>query len=260
VGKVVTEGLHSGGILEMQEGVIVALARQAFGTQTLRQPLSPVEVDWQIKREPTLQAHVHETKLSIQEVQVKMQTLPLLARDHQFLGGALTLHDKRLARFDDRKNTDQPFRDVVSFSNCPRQVFFGLATGFRRGRLQVLIRPLGGGGQLRDMGLQFRRGLLDEATEVLEQHSVRIQKACKRTVGKQVAQVAAEDQPVKHGQRAFDSIGVDLQKVVHGSSLRHARGSGRVVAVQSSPDNRSRYYAIETGRKVTFWLRPEAAL
>ena len=149
---------------------------------------------------------------------------------------------------------------MVPFSNGPRQVFLGLTTGFGSGRLQVRIRPPGVRGQLLNMYLQFRRGLLHEATEVLEQHPVRTQKACKRTVGKQVAQVAPENEPVEHGQRAFNNICVDFQKVVHGPSLRHDRGFDRVVAVQSLPDNRSQYYAIETGWHVTFWLRPEAAL
>lgn len=181
---------------------------------------------------------MHETEFSIQEVEIEMQTLARFAPHHQLGAGPDTLHHERLAAFQDGKNTDQPRTEVVPGRNSPRQVFFGLTTALVVAVVKYSYgRPAAA--NCSTWALQFRRGLLNRATEILEQHAVRTQKARKCAAGKQAAQVAAEDDPVEHGQRAFNSVCVDFPKVVHDSSLRHDRGAGRAAAVQSSSDNRS---------------------
>lgn len=189
-----------------------------------------------------------------------MQTLAPLARDHQFLGCPVTLHTKRLARFHHCENANQPGAELIPRRNGARPLFFGGAARRRAGRVQILIRPAGGGGHLLDMHLQFCRGLRNKGIEILKQDPVRIQKAPKRTVGEEIAQIAPENDPVEHGQCAFDGVFVGCLKVGHSASLPHDQDARRTAPVPAPSDGRRPYYAIGTAGRTTFWLRPEAAL
>jgi len=72
--------------------------------------------------------------------------------------------------------------------------------------------------------------------------------------------IAAENEPVEHGQRAFNVILVDLQKLVHGLFLLGKCGFSGLLLIERPSADRSQYYATRTGLPATFWLRPEAAL
>ena len=264
MGKVLTQGLCGGHIVDAQETVVVALITNSLAIHFLGQPLVAVDVHLHLKRKPTLYAHVQEAKLRIEDVEVEVQALAPSPHYFQFLALAIALHCKRGARFQDREDTNQALTHAISFGNRARQVFFGLATVLGRGRRQVQVRATGLSRNLLRLGFHLLRRCLHIGLELLEQHALPPQEPGKRPLWIQSRQMPLEDEAIKHRQCAKYRVLMYTQKRVHSLSRDIMVG---VRSLRASPYRRlsrrsfSLRYTTWTGFfQGRLWLRPKAAL
>ena len=186
--------------------VVIARVGHLALIQLARQPLAPVEIDLDFKREPTLETDVYEAELGVQVIQIEMQALAKLAAHFQFMRLGVAFDPKRPARFDHGEDTDQSRCHAVLVRDFPRPVFFGLFAFGRQVLFQIDVGPAGVFSHLLDMRLEFFGGGLDIATKVFEQDALAAEEVGQTLSRKEIEQVALEDNPVEGGQRSADHV------------------------------------------------------
>src|SRR6266705_3153279 len=102
------------------------------------QPLTPVDANLDLERKPALQPQVHEPKLRVQMVEVKMLALAAFQLELQLFGLAITAEKISAAGFHAAKDADQPVLESVLVDEFPGQSFLA-----RKTRGQVTKRPAG---------------------------------------------------------------------------------------------------------------------
>lgn len=99
-----------------------------------RQPFASVEANLNRERQPSLQSDMHQAKLAVLIVVIKVQALSFLRKQFQMLRRRIFLQVKRLPWLDTSKDTDQTFSDPLLLPNLQPQFFFRYLR-----RLQVLV-------------------------------------------------------------------------------------------------------------------------
>src|SRR5204862_1715012 len=164
------EALRQRGVREVEHTVVNLREAAAAPMELLRQPLAAVDTDLQPKRQPRLQADVHQSEIPIPVIEIQMRA-PTLARDQlQALSLPVPAHGKRPAPFYALEDGDQPLADAVARQNLPGAILFPNLP-----RREVLERPALLVRHHAGMRRQLLRQAFGEWTEVLQQHVVLVQ-------------------------------------------------------------------------------------
>jgi hypothetical protein len=110
-GHVVCEPLCARGALQRHEGVVDTLVCEVVAVHLVGEPVVAVEVDLDLEGEPGLDLHVHQTELTVEEIETEVEARSL-SGDEPGLGFGI---DKAIgpARLDPREDTDQALADPV---------------------------------------------------------------------------------------------------------------------------------------------------
>ena len=144
VNKTVCESLCPRYILNLDEGVLDPHIVYAMLVQFPGQPFVAVDVDLDDKGEPGLNTHVHESELTVYEVEVKAQTAGIIGGKPWFTFPIFEF--ETLTGLDDGKHAYQTFADAVPLSNLSGSLFFP------NGPAQVKVRTIGFPGYLHGVG------------------------------------------------------------------------------------------------------------
>jgi hypothetical protein len=93
------------------------------------QALTPVDANLDLERKPALQSQVHEPKLRVQMVEVKMLALAAFQLELQLFGLAITAQKISAAGFHAAKDSDQAVLESVLVDEFPGKGFLARITG-----------------------------------------------------------------------------------------------------------------------------------
>src|SRR4030095_15221359 len=199
-------------VRDLRETVVALDVADASPLQLLRQPLATVDTNLNSERQPGLQAHVHQAKLAVQIVKVKVQALTFFRHQFQLLRGPVLPQIEGLARFDTGKHTYQPLLDAVPLHDLQCQFLF---RSFRRG--QINIRSPHFARQLFRVCHQPLRQTYYVAAKILQQHMMAVQKNLEPLNMRYRTQGAAKQHAIKSRKCSSYAVAVPLQKTLHDS-------------------------------------------
>ena len=101
-------------IIDGQQRVLVADIADTPPVQLPGEPLAAVDVDLAVIRDPSLQAHVHEPELGVDEIQVVVQALAFTAEQLEPSAVVTLTNLEAVTRFDRADQTHDPLRDLIT--------------------------------------------------------------------------------------------------------------------------------------------------
>ncbi|MBI4330210.1 MAG: hypothetical protein HY673_02875 [Chloroflexi bacterium] len=178
-----------------------------------------IDVDLNGEGEPSLQTDVHETKLGINVVEVKMKTLTPLPDGLQLVGLTVPSYREGLAHFRGVKYANEALGDIIPGGDRLSKFFLGLAAcGFADSPIEIDIRAAGIISDFLNFRFQFFGCLRDVSCKVLKQDILLTQKVSKALAQDQARQVALENHSVEHSQCAGDHVLVYTKELFHSLS------------------------------------------
>jgi hypothetical protein len=122
----VSEALQIG---HPQKGVLLLLIGDARLIQLFSQPMPAVEAKIDLEGKPGLQTQVHEAKLGMLEIEIKMAALARLDLHFNVFGLGVSDDLKGCAGFDAVKNGDQSIGDFIAGGQLPDQILLASLAG-----------------------------------------------------------------------------------------------------------------------------------
>src|SRR5258705_1019254 len=196
----------------MRKAVVSLAVANAGSVHLACQPLAPVDTNLNTKGEPGLQPHMHQAKLPVQVVKVKMQTLTFLRHQLQMFRGRVFPQIERLTWFDTSKYTDQALLKAVPRYYLQSQFLFRI---FRRGQINIRSRRFAR--QLFRVFHQLLRQTYYITAKILHQHVVAVQKDLQPFNMGNRTQGAAEQHSIKSRKSSSYAVAVPLQQTLHDS-------------------------------------------
>src|SRR5262252_135068 len=175
-------------------------------------PFSSVNADLYAKGQPSLQSHMHQSKFTINVVEVNMQTLALFPFQSQFLSFTVLSNGKSLARFNARQNTYESLSNFISLHDFTSNSFFW---DFRR--LNVTVRTFVFDGVRLSVCLNTIRKLLCKPHEIFVKHPIDRQKYFQSFYVTYRPQCATEQNSVETCYSTDDAVLMPFQKTLHSS-------------------------------------------
>ena len=211
----VHEALGECDIPQRREAVVVALeVARALAPELLSKPLTTVEADLNVEREPGLQAGAHEAKPRMEEVLVDVEALagtqpePALVavRRHVVLEG-----DAGLQRGQD---ADEPFLDGGLGEKTSCEILLA-----DRARCDVADRTVEALRLGQRRGLDALGGVGDVLLEVEQSHTGTFQEVEHPVLAPELQQRSAKHKAVEAGQNASDQRAETRYESLHGVLL-----------------------------------------
>ena len=185
------------------------------------EPVAPVEAEVHGEGKPGLHTHMAQAQFLVLEVMVEVEAFAGFEHQVNVFGLAVAAHGVGQTVFQRAENGDQTGGHAVVAGDLAGQVFFaGLAAGqIAEGSPGLLGTGVGGGFDARGQSLGESAEVFDEDTTGVEIsfHDGRLEEMAER---------AAQAQPVKAGQNACHRIAKSVKK-----SRRDAGGGGRSLLV-----------------------------
>jgi len=208
--EAVSQTLDARGILQSHEGVLDHLVVDVTAVQFPGKPFVAVDVDLDREGKPRLDSYVHESEVTVDEVEVQAEASGVVADQ---LGLALAVLElEAAARLVDRQNAHEAVVDLVLLCDPPGVVLLA------RVLLQILVRPARSPGDVFGVLLQCFRAFHDESFEVLHQHLLVAKKIC-HAFREADGKIALEDDPVEAGKNACNFFLVFYYEFLHGVVL-----------------------------------------
>ncbi len=164
------------------------------------------------ERQPSLQSNMHQAKLAVLIIVIKVQALAFFRHQLQMLRHPVSLQVKGLTRFDARKHTDQSCFDPILLPDSHRQFFFRSL-----GRLQVLIWSSQLAGSVLGVFDNPLRQTFSVSSKIFEQDVLAVQENLQPANMGNRTQGAAEQHPIKTPESSSYAANVPLQKTLHDS-------------------------------------------
>ena len=125
--EAVYEDLCPGDVGDVNEAVVPLFERDAFFLHAASEPFPAVDADLDGEGDPGLQAHVHEPELTVEEVEVDVETGAIGRFESENVVAAEEAEGS--ADFDASEDTDESFADLVFFDDLASDLFLGSAGG-----------------------------------------------------------------------------------------------------------------------------------
>ena len=157
-----------------------------------RQPFPSIETNVHRERKPSLHPHVHQTKVRMLVIMVKVQAFARFQNQMNLFALAITPHRIGQARFDCAKYGDQTLGNSILTGQFASQfLFIGISAA------QILYRSVGLGGGLVSCRFNSLGNPLGETLEVLDQDLAGGEIGFHRIRLKQQPLSGAKSQPIK---------------------------------------------------------------
>ena len=180
-----------------QKGVLLLLIRETRLIQLFGQPMSAVEANIDLEGKPGLQTQVHEAELGMLEIEIKMAALARLNLYFKVFGLGVSDDLKGHARFDAIENGNEPLSDLIPAGDFSGQILLaGLAGRDEEKGPSGFLRQ-GPGFVFDGFG-----GALDQLAEIFDQNVAGVQIRLHHLWAIQLAQSAAQSQPIKTGKNS----------------------------------------------------------
>src|SRR5262249_27765437 len=223
-------------IVNSHKTVVALFVTDSEFVQLPRQILAAVDANLNRHRQPRLQSHMHQSKLTIQIVKVKMQTLSRAHFQSNSFRLSVSIDLIGATQFDALENTDQTFFDSILLCDLPGAVFFRLPR-----RPQIDQWAIGFVG---DLFGSLGNGLSNLFRKLFKFF---VQKVLLKPFGVlQRSEAATKQNPIKTCYSSNDVAFVPLQKTLH--DLTPVIGLFNPILPESVVE------------RYSFWLRPKAAL
>jgi hypothetical protein len=185
----VEQSLREGQVADAREAVVVTMVvRAALALELALQPLTAVEADLDVEREPGLDPSAHEPEQRVNPVLVDVETLARSELETSLRRILRAVVLERHARLQRRERTDNALLDRMRGENLARGVLLADAAG-----REVLDRSLfGARGLLHAFGGRER-----EVLEIEKPYRGAIQEVEHAVVAHQREQVAAKHHPIE---------------------------------------------------------------
>jgi hypothetical protein len=171
--------------------------------------MSTIEAEIDLKREPGLEAQVHEPKAGMIVIKIVMAALAPLQMQFDLLGLRIAPNAKRLARLHGVQDADQALRDVIAGGNLASRLLFADGAGGNENK-----GPTGFLGQRFGLGFNSLSRAGHQSAKVLEQDVTDAQIRLHHPGAIQLTKRSPESQPVKSGKNSYDGRGIFSYKEV----------------------------------------------
>jgi len=168
VGEMIGKTLGARAIVDVHKGVFDLRVADAVLRHLAGQPFVAVDVDLDRERKPGLDAHVHETELAVDVVEIHAQTTRRTRGQTWFALPVLQL--ETMAGLNAREDANQSFRDPVALCDLPRPFFLA------HRRVEINIRPPRPAGNFLGVIRDAVRTQRREVFEILEQDPTPVEK------------------------------------------------------------------------------------
>src|SRR4030095_79556 len=212
--QMIHQFLRSLGIGDLSEAVVALNVADICSIQLSCQPFTTIQTNLHGERQPSLQTYVHQPKLPIQIVKVKVQALTFLRDQFQLFGPAVLPQIKRLTRFHTRKHANQTLLNAIALHDLQSLLLFRI---FRRRQINIrssqFSRLL-----FRVLNHSFRQTQHITA-KVFHQHALAVQKNLQTLNMGYRTQGTAEQHAIKSFKGSSYAVAVPLKKTLHDSPL-----------------------------------------
>ena len=201
-------------IFDMQETVFTALIADTGFVHCARKPLPAVHTDLDRARKPTLKSNMHESELSVNEVEVEMETFPFSWDELQLLGLPVLADGVREAWLDTREHADQTGGDAVLCHYLSGNLILGYTWGSNILQGSTVTESI-----LLGVLFDHTRLAVNKLTEVFEQNMIDTEK---RFHSLQVAdrpERTPKDHPIEPAQNVINRISMAMNELFHGVLL-----------------------------------------
>lgn len=166
------QGLGPREVVDGHEGVVFLQVTDPLGVELPRHPVTTIETDLDLQREPGLEPHVHGAERRMHEIEVIVQALPRGRHEFEVLGGAIVIEDVGATGLDATEDGDQTGL-LLWRRQLAHEVFLASLAGS-----QVMDATGGRGFGDSEGGLfDLATEVLGVLTEVFQEHAGRIEEA-----------------------------------------------------------------------------------
>lgn len=162
--EVVAETLSTQRFPDGYEGIVQPFIADVVSVHFACQPLMTIDIDLDLKRKPRLNANMHQSKLTVNKIEIEKQALAIGLLQ---LWSPITIsQSKTTARFHGGQYTDQSCYDLISLDDFLGPFFFSRAS------VKIDERTVISSSHIFGMRFKALSLLEDEGLEILDQNAM----------------------------------------------------------------------------------------